>query len=573
MASIKNDPLKAPIIFLRLYWVRLLVIALGVAVMSVILYFLYRGIINFNNLESYGRQQIMAYMGFFFITGIFAAIIQSIIFLWGQWFLFSGGIMQFTANQVKQAKPDVKWGDVIGMESAKKEAWELVDLLKDRGLIKVIGGKIIKGLLMIGPPGCGKTYLAKAIATECGLPMLSAVGSEFIGIFVGQGTAQIKAMFKQARGLADIYGGCIIFIDEIDSIARPRMSDLGFGGAGISHNATINQILTELDGLRKYENNIVVIGATNASEYELDEALLRAGRFERKIYINYPNLIERKDLFDFYLKKVKVDPNINVNILARKTLWFSPADIDAMIRESGLIALRGKRDTISMKDLSAAYDRVIYGEKSNLILTPEDKKWVAYHEAGHAIMAYLIHPKDDVVKATIIPRRGALGFVSHRPNEEFYSKNREYFLAQIKISIASYVAENMTFGSTTSGVGGGPGSDFHTALSIARSMVWSYGMGKSGLIGDYKMYSYSRINREASTMMSSKTIDTLDTDVQDILQTCIKEVRDILTEKRDLLEYFSQELLKKEELEYDEIQMIFNKFNVKPLSGREPLPL
>ncbi len=564
MASIKHDPLKAPFIFLRLFWLRILIIILAILIFSSIGFFFYRGMINFVRLESYGRQQIMAYMGFFFLTGIAAAVIQSAIFLWGQWFLFSGGIAQFTGSRIKQAQVKVKWEEVIGMESAKREAWELIELLKDRGLIKMIGGKIIKGLLMIGPPGCGKTYLAKAIATECGIPMLSAVGSEFVGIFVGQGTAQIKALFKQARALADIYGGCIIFIDEIDSIARPRMGDSGIGGgAAISHNATVNQILTELDGLRKFENNIVVMGATNASEDELDEALLRSGRFERKIYINRPNLNERKELLTFYLKRVNADPSINVDVLAQKTLWFSPADIDAMIRESGLIAVRNKRDVITTKDLSTAYDRVTFGEKSNILMSPEDKKWTAYHEAGHAILAYMIHPKDDVVKATIVPRRGMLGFVSHRPQEEHYSHNREYFLAQIKICVASYVAEDMIFGSTTSGVGGGPGSDFHTALRIARNMVFSYGMGKSGYIGDFQQY--GSIYRQAN-LISSKTLETLDADVQDVLQTCIKDVREILNQHKDLLIYFSEELLKKEELEYDEIQAIFNKFGVKPLT-------
>lgn len=566
MASIKHDPLKAPFIFFRLFWLRILIILIGIIVLSSIGFFFYRGMINFLRLESYGRQQIMAYMGFFFLTGIFAAVIQSIIFLYGQYFLFSGGMAQLTQSRIKQANVKVKWDEVIGMESAKRDAAELIELLKDRGLVKMIGGKIIKGMLMIGPPGCGKTYLAKAIATECGLPMLSAVGSEFVGIFVGQGTAQIKGLFKQARELANIYGGCIIFIDEIDSIARPRMGTTGIsGGAGISHNATVNQILTELDGLRKFENNIVVIGATNASEFELDEALLRSGRFERKIYINRPNLNERKELFKFYLKKVNVDPSANIEMLARKTLGFSPADIDAMIRESGLIAVRNRRDIITLKDLSMAYDRVTLGEKSNILMSPEDKKWTAYHEAGHAILTYLIHPKDDVVKATIIPRRGLLGFVSHRPLEEHYSYNREFFLAQIKICVASYVAENMIFGSTTSGVGGGPGSDFHTALAIARNMVFSYGMGKSGIIGDFQHH-HMNPYRQPVAILSSKTLETLDMDVQDILQTCIKDVQEILTKNKDLFIYFAEELLKKEELEYDEIEEIFNKFGVKPLT-------
>lgn len=545
-------------IYLRLYWVKILIIGSLSGLGLLMLAMSYFGFDSFNQMESYSKRQIMAQTGIYLVIFLVGGIVQSFIFAFvNMYFVAGGGFAKIGQDKIKAAKVNVKWDDVIGMDSAKKEAWEIVKLLKDRHLLKIIGGKIIKGTMMIGPPGCGKTYLAKAIATECGLPMLSAVGSEFVGIFVGQGAAQMKSLFKQARALAELEGGCIIFIDEMDSFARPRMVDSGFGG-GISHNATINQFLTELDGLRQHENNIVVIGATNVAEHDLDSAVMRAGRFDRKIYITRPNLKERKDIFDYYLKKVKADDTVNSSILSRKALWFTPSDIDAMVREAGIIALRERRDTISMKDLSEAYDRVTFGDKSNIILTQEDKIWTSYHEAGHAILAYLIHPKDDVIKATIIPRKGALGFISQRPMEESYSFNREYFMARIKICLASYAAEQIKFGSTSSGVGGGTGSDFYTATRIAQDMVYSYGMGKSGILGDYR----------DNQLLASKTRETLDADVQEIMQTCLKEVTDILKEKKDVLEYFAQELLKKEELEYDEIQAIFNKFNIKPLSGR-----
>ncbi len=561
--------MKRFLIYLHLNWLKILIITVFAGVFIAIIFFLQSAATNFFSLESFSRKQISAYMGFFLVIGIFTAFVQlPLYFGMHYYFMQGGGLGRIGREKLSKAKVNVKWDEVIGMDSAKKEAWEIVKLLKDRHLLKIIGGKIIKGTLMIGPPGCGKTYLAKAIATECDLPLLSAVGSDFVGIFVGQGAAQMKTLFKQARALAKIEGGCIIFIDEIDSFARPRMADSGWGGS-VSHNATINQFLTELDGLRQHESNIVVIAATNASEWELDSAIMRAGRFDRKIYVTRPNLKERKDLFDFYLKRVQADPTVNSSILARRALWFTPSDVDAMVREAGLIALRDKRTVINMKDLSEAYDRVTFGDKSNIIMTQEDKLWTAYHEAGHAILAYMIHPKDDVVKATIIPRKGALGFVSHRPTEESYSYNKEYYLARIKICLASYAAERIRFGSTSSGVGGGPGSDFNTALSIAQDMVWSYGMGKSGLLGDYRWRGYEK----QGFMVSSKTRETLDEDVQDILQTCLKEVTEVLTAHKELFEHFSQELFKKEELEYEEIQAIFDKFNVKPLSGRPPLTI
>ena len=460
-------------------------------------------------------------------------------------------------EKILSNKVNVKWDEVIGMTSAKEEAWELVDLLKDRNRLKSVGGKIVKGILLLGPPGCGKTYLAKAMATESGFPFISAVGSDLVGIYVGEGAKKMKSIFKEARQLAKAEGGCIVFFDEIDTFATHRVEERGYGG-GISHNATINQFLMEIDGLRQQENNIVVIAATNVPESKLDSAILRAGRIERKIYVNLPNLKERIDLFKFYLTKVTTDESVDPQMLGRKTLWFSPSDIDSMIREAGLIALRDKREHINNKDLSDAYDRILYGAKSNTILSPAEKEWVAYHESGHAIIGYMLHPTDDVIKATIIPRKGALGFVAPRPREEVHIRKKEWFQAQIKVLLASYAAETIKYSTTGSGVS----ADFQMAMGFAHSMVWQYGMGKSGRLGNWG----DLVGAYGQSFISEKTKEILDDDVQSILQECLVEVAGILNANRQLLDYFAQELLAKGELEYDEIEAIFQKFGIKPTS-------
>lgn len=464
-------------------------------------------------------------------------------------------------SSIKGELVNVKWSDVIGMDNVKAEAREVVELIKDRVRVKKIGGKILRGILMLGPPGCGKTYLAKAVATETGLPFLAMSGSEFVEVFVGVGASRVRELFKKARQLAYANGGCIIFIDELDAIARKRVFS-AFGGTEET-NSTQNQLLAEMDGLQEREDksgavnpeqNIIVIGATNSPEDNLDRALMRPGRFDRKLYIELPSMDDREKLFRYYIGKIQCDAKVDIARLARKAVYKSPADIENIVREAALIATRERRDSITLDDISEAMERVDIGLKRKLNVTPKEKEMTAYHEAGHLIVMYLLHPTDDVFKASIIPRRGMLGGVYHNPREEIFTYSKEKQLADIMVSISGYVAEKMKYGTTSTGVS----SDFYKAMAVAHNMVWKYGMGDRGLLGDYTAIPESQI--------SEKLKEELNEETGRIFQQCIKSVEELLSKERVILDRFAKELLEKEELDYDEIDLIFKEYGKFGLS-------
>lgn len=484
--------------------------------------------------------------------------ISALIFV----FFYVKGFARFFGNQkgtVKGGKVNVRFKDVIGLENAKIEALEVVNLLRDRAKLKAIGGQVVKGILFFGPPGTGKTLLAKAIATEAGIPFLSMSGSEFVETFVGVGASRVRQLFKQARLQAQAYGGCLVFIDEIDAIGRSRK--LSWFGRQET-DTTLNQLLTDMDGLNESVGNVVVIGATNAPEDSLDPALLRPGRFDRHVHIDRPNLHERVEVFRYYLRKVKHDPNLDLARLARRAVGQSPADIMNICKEAALIAMREKYDMVGYNHLSKAVERIDLGVIRHLTMTLPEKEATAFHEAGHLVTLYQLHPTDDVFKATIIPRGGALGVVWHNPREERHSYDRNKLIADIKVFLAGFVAEKIKYGVTTTGVA----QDFRNATFLAHRMVWSLGMGSNGFVGDFTVMQRSGIQHSDL----SDTIKTeLNKEVNQILAQCVKEVEDFLRAEWTLVERFAKELCDKHELEYDEIHAIFSEYG----KGRRVVPL
>lgn len=493
------------------------------------------------SLESYYRNITLAQLPITLLLGM----IHALVFVYMYMVVLRGGFAKMDKKGIKARDVNVRFSDVIGIDEAKDECWEVVQLIKDHARLKKIGGKILRGILMCGPPGCGKTYLAKAIAHEAGLPFLSMAASEFNEVFVGVGASRVRSLFKKARSLAYGFGGCVIFIDELDALGHKRtFNQFGSGES----NTTQNQLLVEMDGLTGKAESIVVIGATNAGEEVLDEALLRPGRFDRKVYITRPGLEGREAIFKYYLDKVKHEISIDIGRLARKAVGKTPAEIENVVKESALIATRNGRDVVTHRDLSEAIERIELGTKNRITMNQREKEMTAYHETGHLITTYLIHPRSDVFKASIIPRKSSLGVVHPTPVEEWHSHDREALLADIKVSLAGYVGEKIKFNTTTNGVS----SDFKKAMAIAHHMVWVCGMGPSGLVGDYTIIPKAQISEDTKQQLS-KDVDT-------IIKNCLKDVEDLLTKEKEVFERFAHELLTKEELDYDEIEEIFAEY-------------
>lgn len=512
-------------------------ISIAVAAIFLVYIFIYL----LMRIDSYYRSITLLNLPMYILMGT----VQALVFVGAYWFFFSGGFSKLKKNKVDTSKVNVKFTDVIGFEAAKKEAMEVVDIIRDSARVKKIGGKLIKGILLMGPPGCGKTLLAKAIATEAKMPFISIAGSEFVEVFVGVGASRVRKLFQQARKLAYIEGSCIVFIDEIDVIGRGRT--FSYMGGGEETNSTQNQLLVEMDGLESSAHNIIVIAATNANENILDKALLRPGRFDRKIQITLPTFEEREDIFKYYLGKVKASKDIDVRKLASYAKFKSPAEIENVVKEAALISTRNKKTEVDMDDISAAMDRVNLGLETHITMTTREKEMTAYHEAGHVVALYLLHPTDEIFKASLKSRGGALGLVAHTPKEELHTQSKEELIADIIVSLAGYASEKIKYGTTSTGVS----SDFQKAMTIANAMVWNFGMGTKGFVGDF-----TAIPKDN---MSSKLKEELNDETMKIMNDCLKKVNECLTEDWAIVEDMAQEMLKKEELTHKEVEQIFQK--------------
>jgi cell division protease FtsH len=536
--------------YFKTYWVRITVIT-GIIILGIsLIIIIAKGLRAWNEAESYLRQSQLAMLPLSMYTYLIMGLVQAVVFTYMYyWMFFKKGASGFAQTQKKSiAGKDVgiTWNDVIGMDEAKEEALEVVKLITDRVSLQRIGGKILKGILMLGPPGCGKTYLAKAIATETKLPFIAMSGSEFVEMFVGVGAGRVRSLFKKAQQLAELEGGCIIFIDEIDAIGAQRSLDKGFGGT-TEHNTTLNQLLVEMDGLKDKDYNIILIGATNAPENYLDPALLRPGRFDRKIIVDKPNLEDREKLFAYYLKGVKYNAqDVKMDRLARITVGQSPADIANIVHEAALITVRNRNSLVSMKEIDEARERIALGIKRRVKLSEKEKWQTAYHESGHAITTYLLAPSKDVFKITITPRGPTGGATWIPEREDTFIEDSNDMLTKIKISLGSYAAEKIKYNATTSGVY----ADFSSAMHHAHNMVWVCGMGKSGFLGNW----------EIASKISEDIKAKLDADVQNILNTCLTEVTALLKKEEPLMDRLAKELVAKDELNYDEIEAIFKEF-------------
>lgn len=441
----------------------------------------------------------------------------------------------------------VTFKDVAGLEGAKEEVQEIVDFLKNPSKYTVLGGKIPKGALLVGPPGTGKTLLAKAVAGEAKVPFFSLSGSDFVEMFVGVGASRVRDLFKQAKDKSP----AIIFIDEIDAIGRARGKN-NITGSNDERENTLNQLLTEMDGFGT-DTNVIVLAATNRADV-LDKALMRAGRFDRQIYVDLPDLRERKEIFEVHLKPLKVDTKLDVDFLAKQTPGFSGADIANVCNESALIAARKNRKKVGRQDFLDAVDRIVGGlEKKSKIITPAEKKTIAYHEAGHATVSWMLEHAAPLVKVTIVPRGQSLGAAWYLPEERQIVRT-EQMLDEMCATLGGRAAEQIVFNKISTGAL----SDLVKVTRQARAMVTVYGLNDK--IGNITYYDADGQNEFGFTKpYSEETAKQIDLEISKIVESQYKRALALLRKHKKKLSQLADVLLEKEVIFKDDLETIFGK--------------
>jgi len=470
-----------------------------------------------------------------------------------------GGAFSFgksRARMLDESTNTVTFNDVAGCEEAKEEVAELVDFLRDPSKFQKLGGRIPRGVLMVGAPGTGKTLLARAIAGEAKVPFFSISGSDFVEMFVGVGAARVRDMFEQAKKHAP----CIVFIDEIDAVGRQRGA--GLGGGNDEREQTLNQLLVEMDGFEA-TMGVIVIAATNRPDV-LDPALLRPGRFDRQVVVPLPDIRGREEILKVHMRKVPLAPDVKPDIIARGTPGFSGADLANLVNEAALFAARGNKRLVDMDDFERAKDKIIMGaERRSMVMPEEERRNTAYHESGHTIVARLLPKTDPVHKVTVIPRGRALGVTMQLPTEDRYSQDRDRLLNMIAVLFGGRIAEELFMNQMTTGAS----NDFERATEIARRMVTQWGMSDElgpMVYGENEGEVFLGRSITTHKNVSEATLQKVDAEIRRIIDQQYRLARGLLEGNRDKVEAMAKALLEYETLDADQIGDI--------MSGKPPRP-
>ncbi|NJD25248.1 MAG: ATP-dependent zinc metalloprotease FtsH [Betaproteobacteria bacterium] len=500
-----------------------------------------------------------------FLMNIFVSWFPMLLLI-GVWVFFMrqmqgggrGGAFSFgksRARMMDEAQNNITFVDVAGCDEAKEEVQELVDFLRDPSKFQKLGGRIPKGVLMVGNPGTGKTLLAKAIAGEAKVPFFSISGSDFVEMFVGVGAARVRDMFENAKKHAP----CIIFIDEIDAVGRHRGA--GLGGGNDEREQTLNQLLVEMDGFEGHAG-IIVIAATNRPDI-LDPALLRPGRFDRQVVVPLPDIRGREEILKVHMRKVPIAGDVKADVIARGTPGFSGADLANLVNEAALFAARRNKRLVDMDDFEMAKDKIMMGaERRSMVMTEEEKMNTAYHESGHAVVAKLVPKSDPVHKVTIIPRGRALGLTMQLPEQDRYAYDRQYLMSRIAVLFGGRIAEELFMNQMTTGAS----NDFERATAMARDMVTRYGMSDLGVMvyGENEGEVFLGRSVTQHKNVSEATMQKVDSEIRRIIDQQYALARQLLEDNRDKVEAMTKALLEWETIDAEQIDDI--------MAGKPPRP-